>query len=78
MRTRSIILGLALLGSTLGVPRSQDEPDPELIRDIFGLGGDSTRSGSNGYSGETSSGDANIDLLVQIVQPGHLIVGYLK
>ena len=71
MRTRRIILGLALLGSTLAVPRPQDEPDPELIKDIFGLGGDSTRSGSNGYSGDTASGDANIDLLVQIVQDGN-------
>ena len=71
MRTRSIILGLALLGSALGVPRPQDEPDPELIKDIFGLGGDSTRSGSNGYSGDTASGDANIDVLVQIVQDGN-------
>jgi hypothetical protein len=71
MRTRSIILGLALLGSSLGVPRPQDEPDQELIKDIFGLGADSTRSGSDGYSGDTASGDANIDVLVQIVQDGN-------
>jgi len=65
---RSRILGVALLASALGVPQPQDQ---DLIKDIFGVGGDSSRSGSNGYSGESSSGDANIDLLVQIVQNGN-------
>merc|ERR1711892_1629476 len=65
---RSRILGVTLLASALGVPKPQDQ---DLIKDIFGVGGDSSRSGSNGYSGESSSGDANIDLLVQIVQNGN-------
>ena len=61
----TIILILALLGAVFGVPRPQDLPDPEIVKDIFG---DSTRSG---YSGDASSVDANIDLLVQIVKDGN-------
>merc|ERR1712223_2231166 len=61
----TIILVLALFGSVFGVPRPQDLPDPEIVQDIFG---DSTRSG---YSGDASSVDANIDLLVQIVKDGN-------
>jgi len=61
----TIILVLALLSAVFGVPRPQDLPDPEIVKDIFG---DSTRSG---YSGDASSVDANIDLLVQIVKDGN-------
>jgi len=65
------ILSFALLSSALGVPRPQELPDQDLIKDIFGVGGDSSRLGTGGYSGQSSPSDPNVDLLVQIVQGGN-------
>jgi len=53
--------------TTLGVPRPQDLPDQQLIKDIFG---DGVRSGVNDYTGAASTNDANVDLLVQIISEG--------
>merc|ERR1712102_39692 len=64
----SALLCILLSTLTHGVPKPQQEPDPDLVKDIFGLEGDATRSGTNGYSGNSAPADANVDLLVQIVQ----------
>jgi len=64
----SALLCILLATLTHGVPKPQQEPDPDLVKDIFGLEGDATRSGTNGYSGNSAPADANVDLLVQIVQ----------
>jgi len=62
------LLCILLATLTHGVPKPQQEPDPDLVKDIFGLEGDATRSGTNGYSGNSAPADTNVDLLVQIVQ----------
>merc|ERR1712061_700678 len=64
----SSLLCILLATLTHGVPKPQQEPDPDLVKDIFGLEGDATRSGTNGYSGNSAPADTNVDLLVQIVQ----------
>jgi len=65
-------VGVVWLASALAVPAPQDaQADTDsIIKDIFGVGSDTGRLGDEGYSGETASGDPNIDVLVQIVQGG--------
>lgn len=57
-----LVCRLCLMGVVLGGPVEQS-----VVQDIFGTDGLGARIDDQGYSGQQAVGDANIDLLVQIV-----------